>query len=232
MNENTGINQYLVPASVVLAGLLIAGAVMWNNSRPAGSAQPPQGGGQATVDIKDVKIEGAPFVGNASAPVVIAYWSDYQCPFCKKFDQEALPQIMEKYVKTGKAKIVFKDFQFLGPDSDTAALYSRAVWELYPTQYAAWHEAMFVAQDAENGGFGDEASVQKLTKTVAGIDGAKVIAAVTANKSAYQAVIAADRSEAQAFGISATPSLVIGKQMIAGAQPYANFEAAIEAALK
>ena len=231
MNENTGANQYLVPVSVVLAGLLIAGAVLWNNANPRAAGQLPQGGGQAA-DIKDVKIEGAPFVGSANAPVVIAYWSDYQCPFCKKFDQEALPQIMEKYVKTGKAKIVFKDFQFLGPDSDTGALYSRAVWELYPEKYGEWHEAMFVAQDEEHGGFGDEKSVQDLTKTIPGIDGAKVIAAVQANKSAYQALIAADRSEAQTLGISATPSFIIGKQLIAGAQPYSNFESAIEAALK
>ena len=229
MNENTGANQYLVPVSVVLAGLLIAGAVLWNNANPRAAGQLPQGGGQAA-DIKDVKIEGAPFVGSANAPVVIAYWSDYQCPFCKKFDQEALPQIMEKYVKTGKAKIVFKDFQFLGPDSDTGALYSRAVWELYPEKYGEWHEAMFVAQDEEHGGFGDEKSVQDLTKTIPGIDGAKVIAAVQANKSAYQALIAADRSEAQTLGISATPSFIIGKQLIAGAQPHANLQSAIQAA--
>jgi len=229
MNESTP-NQsaLLVPGAIIVAGVLIAGAVLWDGPTPSAN---PQGGDQLTVDIADVAVEGLPFVGNASAPVVIAYWSDYQCPFCKKFDQESLPQIMAKYVDTGKAKIVFKDFAFLGPDSLTAALYSRAVWEFYPEKYGQWHEAMFVAQDEEHAGFGDEASVKKLTGTISGIDANKVAQAVEANKAKYQTAIDADRTEAQKFGISATPSFIIGKQGIAGAYPYPTFEAAIEEVL-
>lgn len=231
MDTNNGtFNKYLVPIAVVLAGLFIGGAVIWNGSHPAGVGTP--GGTAPKVNIKDVKTEGAPYIGNVNAPVTIAFWSDFQCPFCQQFELVTLPEIVKNYVDTGKVKIVFKDFQFLGPDSETAGLYSRAVWELYPAQYHAWHTAMMTAQDQEHGGFGDEASVQKLTRTVVGIDEAKVSAAVKEKSAAYKALLAADRVEASKFGVNATPSFIIGTQVIAGAQPYANFQAAIDAVLK
>ncbi len=80
------------------------------------------------VNIKDVDIKNEPYIGNANAPVVMAYWMDYQCPFCRRFEQETLPTLIEKYVNTGKLKIVFKDFQFLGEDSQAAGLFANAVW--------------------------------------------------------------------------------------------------------
>ncbi|HUQ30196.1 MAG TPA: thioredoxin domain-containing protein [Candidatus Paceibacterota bacterium] len=240
MDTNNGaLNKYLVPISVVLAGLFIGGAVMWNGSHPAGTGTTD--GAAMKVNIKDVKTSGLPYVGNANAPVTMAFWSDFQCPYCKAVEvggipqipiTPAIPEVMKNYVETGKVKIVFKDFSFLGPNSDTAALYGRAVWELYPSQYMMWRTAMYVAQDGENTGFGDEASVQKLTKTIAGIDEAKVTAAVKANQATYMAAIAADRAEATKFGVNATPSFIVGTQVIAGAQPYANFQAAIDPLLK
>lgn len=232
--ETNETNKYFLPVAVVVAGLFIAGAVMWNGSRPAGTDTDSIGSPQAApkADIKDVKTGGLPFIGSPNAPVVIAYWSDYQCPFCKKFDTESLPLITQDYVNTGKVKVVFKDFAFLGPDSTTAALYSRAVWELYPEKYRQWNEAMFVAQDEEHGGFGNDATVKQLTATISGIDANKVAQAIETNKVKYQTAIDADRAEAGAFGINATPSFIIGTEVIQGAYPYPTFQAAIDAALK
>lgn len=223
-------NKYFLPASVLLAGLLIAGAVLWNGSRPAGTGGT---GAPIVVDVKDVETAGDPFIGAVDAPVTIAFWSDYQCPFCKRFETETFPQIVENYVKTGKVKVVFMDFPFLGEDSIAGALYSRSVWKLYPEAYAAWHEAMMTAQDEEgDNGFGDAASIDALNATVAGLDAAKIAADVKANATAYKAAVDADRAEAQKVGVNATPSLIIGKELIQGAYPYAKFQASIEAALK
>ncbi len=223
-------NSKLLPVAVIVAGLLIAGAVLWNGSRPAAVG----GAGVApAVDVKDVKTDGDPFIGQADAPLTIVFWSDFQCPFCKKFETEALPQIIEKYVSTGKAKIIFMDFPFLGADSITGALYSRAVWKLYPSAYLAWHEAMTASQDEEgDAGFGDAASIDALNATISGLDAVKIAADVKANEAAYTAAVNADRAEAQKVGVNATPSIIVGKELIQGAYPYAKFEASIEAALK
>ncbi len=216
--------------AVILAGLFIGGAVIWNGSRPAQVGTAPTG--EPAVNIKNVDTAGDPFIGKANAPLTIAVWSDFQCPFCKRFETETLPLIVKDYVESGKAKVVFLDFAFLGPDSTTAAEYNRAIWKLYPDKYYAWRAAMYEAQDEEHGGFGNAASIDKLNATIPGIDAVKVAADVKANGSAYQVAADADKAEAQKVGINATPSFVIGTQVIRGAYPYATFKEAIDAVLK
>lgn len=226
-------NKFFLPAAVVVAGLFIAGAVIWSGSNSAQAPGTAGGTGSApSVNISDVKIDGDPFIGKADAPVTIAFWGDFQCPFCKRFELTTLPQIVTDYVDTGKVKVVFMDFAFLGNDSIAAGLYSRAVWNLYPEQYLMWRTAMYNAQDEEGDrGFGDAASIDKLNATIEGLDVAKIATDVKANESTYQAALDADKIEAQKAGVNATPSFVIGDQVIAGAYPYATFQAAIDAVL-
>lgn len=228
MNTNETGNRFFLPVAVVLAGLFIAGAVVWNGSHPVagtttGVAPTP------SVNIKNVQTTGEPFIGNPNAPITIAEWSDYQCPFCKQFELTTLPQIIQNYVNTGKVKVVFKDFAFLGPDSMVDAEYARAVWALYPAKFLDWRTALYSQEPQENtmNTSANLAFLLRVTGSVTGIDVNKIKAAVTANQTTYDAAINADRTEAQNFGINATPSFVIGTQMIAGAYPYATFQAAI-----
>jgi protein-disulfide isomerase len=237
-------NKLFLPISVLAAGLLIAGAVVYNGQRTATAPTGNEGGAKTTITAKEIDTSNRPFIGKADAPVVMAFWSDFQCPYCKQSEvggvkvledkgmKAALPDIVKNYVETGKVKIVFMDFPFLGPDSIIAAEYGRAVWKLYPTQYEAWRIAMFKAQDDENAGFGNEASIKTLTAKIAGIDAAKVAADVAANKAAYDALIADDRAVAEKAGVSATPTSLVGNKLIAGAYPYEAFKQAIDAQLK
>lgn len=231
-------NSKFLPLAVVVGSVLIAGAVVWNGSRPptAPSAAPAGTGAAPTAiaaDIKNLKADNDPFVGSANAPVTIAFWSDFQCPFCKKFELETFPQIMKDYVNTGKVKVVFLDFTFLGQDSVAAALYSHSIWKLYPEKYMDWRTAMYTAQDDEGDqGFGDAESIDKLNATIPGIDAVKVAADVKANTATYQAAVDADRVEAQKAGVNATPAVLIGTQVILGAYPYPNFKTALDAVVK
>ncbi len=234
--ETTDTSKFL-PVAVIVAGILIAGAVLWNGSRPAGQAGAGQQGDEppaAQAEVKDLKTAGDPYIGKADAPLTIAFWSDYQCPFCKQFEVNTLPQIITDYVATGKVKIVVMDFAFLGPDSLVGAEYGRAVWQLYPDKYMDWRTAIYATQPTENT-LNDAdylAWIKKTTESVAGIDAAKVTAAVAANKAAYDAAIASDKAEGQKAGVNATPAFVIGKQLILGAYPYANFKAALDQVVK
>lgn len=222
-----------IPASILIAGVMISLAIYFTGTEGTPKTATPKPNPTEPilqeVDIKNVEVREDPFIGVSNAPITMAYWSDYQCPFCKKTETEVLPILKRDYVDTGKMKIVFKDFVFLGPDSIEAALFDRAVWELYPAQYFTWREAMYAAQDGEGGeGFGDRASIEALTQGISGIDQSKVSAAVDANKDAYQASIQADYVEGQSFGINGTPSVIIGTTLINGAQPLAAFIDAIE----
>lgn len=214
---------------------------MWSSSHPtdAPAAAAVAGAGVAPkVDIKAVKTDGDPFIGQPSAPVTIAFWSDFQCPYCKAVEvggvaqiplSPALPDLIKNYVDTGKVKIVFMDFDILGNDSITAALYNRSVWKLYPKQYFAWRTAMYTAQDQEGDqGFGNAASIDKLNATIPGLDAATIAADVKANMSTYQAQMDADKAEGVKVGVSGTPGFVIGNKLIPGAVPYESFQAVID----
>lgn len=220
-------SKLYIPAAIVIAGIIIGVFAMIGLSNSSGAGA-QNGGPQIAVDISDVKTEGDPYIGKADAKIVLAYWSDFQCPFCKQFELNTLPLIVRDYVDTGKVKVVFKDYAFLSEDSTTAAVWGRAVWESAPTKYWDWREAMYEAQDEEHGGFGDEASIYALTKTISGIDADAIRARVAANRQQYLAKIDADKAEGTGFGVNGTPGFITGKTMIAGAEAYASFKAALD----
>lgn len=223
--------QFLIPISIVVAGALIAVGIFFGGTGPKSDQANLGNDAAPKVNIKDVNIKNDPYIGNPKAKVTIAYWTDYQCPFCKQFEQTALQDIIKNYVATDKVKVVFKDFQFLGPDSLVAGLIARAVWDTQPDKYFAWREEMFNKQDAEHEGFGDEASIIALTRTISGLDADKVVANYTNKKAEYQALLDADRTEAQGFGINGTPGFIIGEQLLSGAMPFSTFQQIIEAEL-
>ena len=87
---------------------------------------------------------GSPIMGNIDAPITILEWGDYQCTYCYKFHQNTLNIINEEFIKTGKVKIIFKDFPLNGPDSKLAAEASycaqdqQKYWEYHDELYKNW----------------------------------------------------------------------------------------------
>jgi protein-disulfide isomerase len=219
------------PIAIVVAGIIIGGAVLWVNSShdsATGGAPTP-----VAVDVSKVKTQGEPFIGQANAPVTIAYWFDYQCPFCKQNEEQAMTQLIKDYVTTGKVRVVFKDFAFLGQDSDTLGHAARAVWEVAPDKFYAWHKAVFDNQGRENSGWATTAKIRAITAgvlTAAQTD--QVMQLMQQRTSAYQSEMDADKAEGSSFGVTGTPSFIIGKESVEGAQPYAQIQAAVEDALK
>lgn len=224
------------PISVVIAGLFIAGAIIWSNQYPntqAVAGTPNQPPPAQTADISKVKTTDEAYYGNPNAPVTIAYWLDYQCPFCQRNEEQTMPQVIKDYVDTGKAKIVFKDFQFLGPDSQTLGQTARAVWDVAPDKFYAWHKAVYDNQGTENTGWATAEKIRSITENVLGASDTKKILALVKTKGAeYQKLMDADKAEGSGFGVTGTPSFIIGKQLIIGAVPYSELQSAIETALK
>ncbi len=225
-----------VPGAIIVAGLIIGISLIvafkGSTGSQAANGQPPT----VAVDIADVKIEeNDPYIGDKNAPVTLVVWEDYQCPFCKAVEvghdqiqvPPAMPELIRDYVKTGKLRIVFKDYAFLGDDSKIAAVYDNAMWKLHPDRYYEWREAMYEAQDEEHGGFGNEATIVALIKKM-GLDSAKVKADVTANVEAYTKESDDDRAEGASFGITGTPGFITGKVLIPGAVGINEFKAAID----
>lgn len=87
---------------------------------------------------------GSPIMGNPNAPITILEWGDYQCTFCYKFHQNTLDIINEDFIKTGKVKLIFKDFPLNGPDSLLAAEAAycaedqKKYWQYHDELYKNW----------------------------------------------------------------------------------------------
>ncbi|MDP2649015.1 MAG: thioredoxin domain-containing protein [bacterium] len=233
-------SKLYLPVAILLAGVLVAGGLYFGLSSQGGSGA--AGAAQPKVDIKDVSMEGDPYIGDKNAPVTIAFWADFQCPYCKAVEtghpqipiDPAVPELIKQYVNTGKLRIVFKDYAFLGEDSITGAEYARAVWDLYPDQYFAFRTAMYEEQDEEGDqGFGDAASIDEMIRAqLPKIDLAKIKQALEANQDKYDAAITANRDEGTQFGIQGTPGFITGKILLPGAAPLSDFTAAIDPQLK
>ena len=65
--------------------------------------------------------KGSPILGIENARVTIIEMGDYQCEMCKRWYDNTRPKIIENYVMTGKANLVFLDLPILGSDSKSAA---------------------------------------------------------------------------------------------------------------
>jgi protein-disulfide isomerase len=231
--------SFYTPIAIIVAGIIIAGAVVGVDRSSNGAATTAdtsttttQPSTTATVNADKVSATGNPTIGNANAPLTIAYWFDYQCPFCKQNELTVMPQLIKDYVDTGKVKIVYKDFSFLGPDSDTLGHWGRAVWAVAPNEFEAWHAAIYQNQGEENTGWATAAEIQKITETVlTPAQTAQVAQLAVSNATQYQSAMDADKQEGENDGVEGTPALLIGNQMVAGAETYAQVKAVIDAQL-
>ena len=72
--------------------------------------------------ILDINLKnGSPILGSENAPITIIEFGDYQCEACYHWFHNTRADIIDNYIETGKAKLVFIDLPFLGRDSITAA---------------------------------------------------------------------------------------------------------------
>ena len=84
------------------AGQPVLGA---NNGNDVPTQQAPQDNG---APVK-VSVDDDPILGDKKARVTLIEFSDYECPFCKKYFTDTYPQIKKDYIDSGKVKLVFRD---------------------------------------------------------------------------------------------------------------------------
>lgn len=168
----------------------------------------------------------SPVQGNAAAPVTIVEYADFQCPSCDAFFRTVEPRLVNAYVKTGKAKLVFKNFPWIGEESRRAA--EAAACAGAQGRFWEYHDLLYTDQRGENSG---AFSVPRLKRFAAqlGLDQTSFDACVDGR--AYEAAVAADLQEAERLGLTGTPTFVIDGQRIVGAQDYRVFAGVIDRAL-
>ncbi|MDO8508680.1 MAG: DsbA family protein [Nanoarchaeota archaeon] len=176
---------------------------------------------------KEVDAGDSPVKGKAEASVTIIEFSDYQCPFCQKFYETSLPEIEEEYIKTGKVKLVYKDFPLnsIHPEAQKAAESAHCVREQKGDEgYFKMHDKLFENQQS--------LSVENYKKWARslGVVGAKFDKCI--DEGVYSTLVKEDLEYGESLGVSGTPAFFINGKMISGAQPFDVFKQAIDSVLE
>jgi protein-disulfide isomerase len=173
-------------------------------------------------------------LGSTGAKVKVLEFGDLQCPFCKGYSEEVLPQVIESRVRSGEATLDFRNFTIIGPQSKPAGAAAIAAGE----QGRGWNyvELFYRNQGTEDSGYADDEFLTAIAKAAGVKDLAKWN---QARKS--QAVIGrveATSAEAENLGFSGTPSFALegpgtdGVEAIDTPESVGALESAIEGAGK
>lgn len=177
-----------------------------------------------------MSVQGEPFRGAASSTVAIIEYGDFECPFCRHFQHDVYPQVLDNYIKAGKVKYFYRDMPL--PFHQHALPAARAArcageqgkyWEMYDTLFADKLASTAAEIDDQAKGLG--------------LDTAKLDTCVSSDR--FAAAIHRNVDEASKMQIRGTPTFLIGtispgsdlvnvKTTVIGAQPFDAFKAAID----
>lgn len=175
-------------------------------------------------------------IGNVDAKVSIVEYADFKCPLCGRFFRETEPQIKKDYIDKGLVNIEYRPLPIISKDSTVAALGAYCSNE--QGKFGAYHDATFnyIYDNHYSKSLKDEFSniftLELLTQIASkqGMDTHAFNTCMTSNK--YSKAIEQSEAEAKQDGASSTPTIIIGKQKISGAQPFAIYKPLIESQLR
>ncbi len=226
-----------VPTAIIIAGLFVAGAVIFTNS-PKNNAVYADPGTQGGTAGTPQQIVVAPitdkdhFYGNPKAAVVMVEFSDTECPFCKVF-HPTLKKIVDE--SRGQIAWVYRHFPIdsIHPKARKEAEATECVAELGGNDKFWEYVSLIFAVTPSNNGL-DPAELPKLA-VQAGIDKTKFESCLASGK--YKAEVEAEFQDGIKVGVTGTPSTVLmntrgNKTLIVGAQSEEAVLAAIDKLLK
>ena len=244
--ESSQNQQYFLPASILVAAILIAGSVFYNSNlilgqlkggAKGGSEQvlDQQGAGQnqeglnnnvpsAVAEIPEG--QGVSALGKDLAKVELVEFSDFQCPFCQRFFEQTYPEIKQKYIDTGKVQFVYRHFPLPShQNAQKAAEASECAAD--QGKFFEYHDTLF--ENMQSDGTGLAIADLKQYAADLGLNTSKFNQCLDNGEKAE--IVKSDLSAGQSIGVNGTPTLFVNGIRIIGAQPTSVFEAAIEGAL-
>jgi len=242
---DTKSNKLSVPMAIIVAGILVAGAIYFSSVTPKNIAVNDDGIG--TTILAPVA-ETDRILGDPGAKVTLVLYEDFQCPFCgaiagfnapliqslKQRDPNWAPFIPEvmNYVKNGDVLFVYRDWAFLGPESVRSAEAARCAGD--QGKFWEYHDYLYAHQNGENEGNFSDTNLKSFAKNLS-------LNTVTFNecldKNKYAQVVANSKDEGIKAGVQGTPKGFIlrdGKivSTIDGAEPLSSVKQKIDTALK
>jgi len=179
-------------------------------------------GSPAASNVKAVR----PVLGAPTAALVIHEYGDFQCPSCGAFARSIEPQIRAAYIDTGKVRLAWHDFAWIGRESRDAANAARCADD--QDKFWEFHDVLYRNQAGENAGAFSKERLKSFGERL-GLEPTAFNTCIDAEK--YAGAVQTDANDVRQKGFNGTPTFVIGDQRVVGAQPFGVFAAAIDAAL-
>ena len=167
---------------------------------------------------------GSPILGDPNAPITLVEFGDYQCHYCNVFFQTIEDDIIKNYVKTGKVKMIFKDYNIIGSDSINASHGAHCAneqglfWEYHDTLYSNW--------TGENNGW---ASPRNLTIFAEEVNADMDKWTQCMNEKSHSITINESNNDARTLELTGTPAFFVINSdgqvsKLFGAQPFEVFK--------
>ena len=171
---------------------------------------------------------GSPILGDPSASITIVEFGDYQCHQCYNWFHNTKPAIMEDYIETGKANLVFVDMAFLGRDSPKAAQASYCAED--QEMYWEYHDMLYNLQESKiDGGWANSERLKAIALSL-GLDMELFESCLDSGK--YSKRVQYNTQQARDHGVRGTPGFFIvgpdGEQQLRGAQPFSVFKQVLD----
>lgn len=231
-----GVDRRLWVAAGVATAIVIAIVVALVTTR-GGSEDLSAGATLPDADAATALVKGVPqqglSLGRADAPVTLVEFVDMQCPFCREFEVDALPELVTDRVRTGELRIEVRGLTFIGPDSERGL---RAVLAAGRQNHLFELKALlFANQGPENSGWLSQGLVEAAARSVPGVDVGRLVDDM--GSGAVSDLIEEHAAEAERRGVDSTPTILVGKTGgelervdLASPSDVASIERAIDAA--
>ena len=165
----------------------------------------------------DIPTKGFPTLGPDNAPITIVEFSDYQCPFCRRWHQEVYEQLLAAY--PGKIRMVYRNLPLTSIHPDAMAAAQAALCASEQDAYWPFHNKLFSSDSLSTQTFMQYA--QELSLNVDQFQ-----SCITDEK--YKDAVTADSDFAVNLGVRSTPTFFINGLAVVGAQPLEVFQQVID----
>lgn len=226
-------NNFTIPIAIVIAGVIIAGAVYMSKKDAGVVKKDPSTAEAGNADLAPITDQDH-LIGNPNAPIVIVEYSDTECPFCKTF-HPTMQKIMDEYGKDGKVAWVYRHFPLdsIHPKADKEAEATECATELGGNDMFWKYIARIFEITPSNNNL-DAAKLPEIAVEL-GLD--KTAFETCLNSGKYKDKVETQFQSGITAGVRGTPhSFIIttsdGKKYpIEGAQPYNTVKSVIDAGL-
>jgi protein-disulfide isomerase len=190
--------------AVVLAAVLVGASLI--GSRDEGSAPAPAAAPEQERSLFAGIEQNGPALGSPRAPLTLVEYADLQCPYCAQWARDALPTLVEDYVRAGSLRIVFNGLAFIGSDSDkalrtvVAAGQENHLWDVL--------HGLYLSQGSENAGWVTDELVTGIADGIPGLDGEELLAARW--NDSVDPELKRSAAAAEGAGVKGTPSFQLG----------------------